>query len=260
MTALTSVMLGTTDADRLHAWYTTVAPPETDDRVGDYRILGYAGGVLLMIDPRDDVQEAHPDPARTIINLAVEDARAFADRVDELGGRWVAPLEDRDGSLFATAQDPDGNYVQVVQMGDRDRAAMEGRGQPLPGGILPSEAFSSIAVDDLQAARRFYGETLGLTVRDEMMGLLGVELGARRVLVYPKEDHVPASYTVLNFPVADVEAAVRALGERGVEFLRYDGFDQDELGIARGQGPDIAWFADPAGNVLSVVTRTRQPG
>jgi predicted enzyme related to lactoylglutathione lyase len=256
MTALASVMLGTTDPDRLHAWWTTVAPPETDDRVGDYRVLGYAGGVYLMIDPREDVQDTHPDPARTIINLGVEDARAFADRVDDLGGTWVAPLEERDGSLFATAQDPDGNYVQVIQMGDRDRAAMEGRDGALPGGLLASEAFSSFAVGDLDAARRFYGQTLGLDVRDEPMGLISVGLGGRRVMVYPKDDHVPATYTVLNLPVTDVEAAVRALGERGVEFLRYEGFDQDDLGIVRGEeGPQIAWFADPAGNILSVVAR-----
>ena len=110
-------------------------------------------------------------------------------------------------------------------------------------------------VDDTVTARRFYGETLGLPVHDEPMGLLGIELGARRVMVYPKEDHAPAGYTVLNFPVTDVRTAVRALGERGVEFLRYDDFEQDELGITRGQGPEIAWFADPAGNVLSVLSR-----
>lgn len=255
MTRLSSVMLGTTDPERLHAWYSAVLQPETDTRTGDYRILGLAGGVYLFIDSRDDVEPEHPDPARTILNLDVEDARAFADRAEEAGARWVAPLEDRDGSLFATAQDPDGNYVQVIQLSDQDRASMQGGDGPLPGGLLATEAFSSFAVDDLDAARRFYGETLGLPVHDEPMGLLGIELGARRVMIYPKEDHAPAGYTVLNFPVTDVRTAVRALGERGVEFLRYDGFEQDELGIARGQGPEIAWFADPAGNVLSVLSR-----
>jgi predicted enzyme related to lactoylglutathione lyase len=255
MVELTSVMLGTRDADRLHAWYTSVAPPETDDRMGDYRVLGYAGGVYLMIDPRDDVADAHPDPARTILNLGVDDVRAFAARVDELGGRWVAPVEERDGSVFATAQDPDGNYVQAVQLGDRERASMETKDGPLPGGILATEAFSSFSVDDLDAARAFYGRTLGLSVHEEEMGLLSIQLGTRRVMVYPKADHQPATYTVLNFPTADVEGAVRALAERGVEFLRYEGFGQDELGIARGEGPEIAWFTDPAGNVLSVLSR-----
>ena len=118
MTALTSVMLGTRDADRLHAWYTTVLTPDTDDRMGDYRVLGWTNRVYLFIDPRDDVEAAHPDPARTILNLEVDDARAVAARVEEAGGTWVAPLEDLDGSLFATVQDPDGNYVQVIQLGD----------------------------------------------------------------------------------------------------------------------------------------------
>ena len=255
MTRLTSVMLGTTDPDRLHAWYTAVVPPETDVRMGDYRVLGYGRGVYLFIDPRDDVQPRHPDPARTILDLEVDDARAVAARVDEHGGTWVAPLEDRDGSLFATAQDPDGNYVQMIQLGDADRAAMQSTDGPLPGGLLADEAFSSFAVADLEAARRFYGGTLALDVRQEEMGLLSIGLGGTRVMVYPKEDHVPATYTVLNLPVADVEAAVRTLGERGVTFLRYEGFDQDELGIVRGEGPQIAWFADPSGNVLSVLSR-----
>lgn len=117
-----------------------------------------------------------------------------------------------------------------------------------------SEAFSGFAVPDIAAAKDFYGSTLGLDVRDGSMGLLELHLaGGWTVLVYPKPDHAPASYTILNFPVEDVDAAVDELTSRGVEFLRYDGFGQDERGIARGEGPDIAWFTDPAGNILSVL-------
>ena len=115
-------------------------------------------------------------------------------------------------------------------------------------------AFSGFAVDDLDAARSFYGETLGLKVTDEEMGVLTIHLaGDRPTLVYPKPDFTPATYTILNFQVDDVDAAVDELTARGVEFERYEGFDQDERGIARGNGPDIAWFKDPAGNVLSVL-------
>jgi catechol 2,3-dioxygenase-like lactoylglutathione lyase family enzyme len=115
-------------------------------------------------------------------------------------------------------------------------------------------AFSSFAVDDLDAARSFYGETLGLTVSDGPMGVLSLDLsGDRATLVYPKPDFTPATYTVLNFQVDDVDAAVDELTSRGVVFERYEGFDQDERGIARGNGPDIAWFKDPAGNILSVL-------
>jgi catechol 2,3-dioxygenase-like lactoylglutathione lyase family enzyme len=116
--------------------------------------------------------------------------------------------------------------------------------------------FSSFAVDDTDAAREFYGGTLGMTVTDVMeeMGLLGLETPGGQVLVYPKPDHVPATFTVLNFPVEDVDAAVDELAARGVTFERYEGFEQDDKGIARGGGgPAIAWFEDPAGNVLSVL-------
>jgi catechol 2,3-dioxygenase-like lactoylglutathione lyase family enzyme len=116
-----------------------------------------------------------------------------------------------------------------------------------------SKAFSGFAVPDLEAARRFYSETLGLRVTEEH-GLLTLHLaGERPVLVYPKPDHVPATYTILNFPVEDIEATVDGLAERGVRFERYDGFEQDERGIMRAGGPYIAWFRDPAGNVLSVL-------
>jgi catechol 2,3-dioxygenase-like lactoylglutathione lyase family enzyme len=122
--------------------------------------------------------------------------------------------------------------------------------------LSDSKAFSGFAVDDLDAARRFYGETLGLTVKDmeDGPGLLSLELpGDRGTLIYPKPDHTPADYTILNFPVTDVEATVDWLAARGVEFERYDGMGQDEKGIAHEAGPLIAWFKDPAGNVLSVL-------
>ena len=119
-----------------------------------------------------------------------------------------------------------------------------------------TKAFSGFSVDDTGRAERFYAETLGLRVSrdDEMGGLLTLHLaGDRPVLVYPKADHVPASYTVLNFPVEDVERAVDELTSRGVRFARYEGMPQDEKGIMRGHGPAIAWFTDPAGNILSVL-------
>lgn len=120
-----------------------------------------------------------------------------------------------------------------------------------------SKAFSGFAVDDVEAARRFYGETLGLkaSVIDERNHLMQLDLaGDRTVLVYGKPDFTPATYTVLNFPVDDVDAAVDALNAKGVEMIRYDGFDQDDKGIAKGNGPDIAWFTDPSGNILSVLS------
>ncbi|MEV4655635.1 VOC family protein [Micromonospora sp. NPDC049301] len=119
-----------------------------------------------------------------------------------------------------------------------------------------TKAFSAFSVDDTGRAERFYGETLGLRVtRDDAMGgLLTLHIaGDRPILVYPKDDHVPATYTVLNFPVDDIDRAVDELIARGVRFARYDGMPQDEKGVMRGQGPAIAWFTDPAGNILSVL-------
>ena len=118
-----------------------------------------------------------------------------------------------------------------------------------------TQAISIFAVDDLGTAEQFYGQTLGVKVsRMEEMPLLTLQLaGGRDTMVYEKPDFVPATYTILNFVVPDVAAAVDGLAERGVELERYEGFDQDDRGIARGMGPDIAWFKDPAGNVLAVL-------
>jgi catechol 2,3-dioxygenase-like lactoylglutathione lyase family enzyme len=117
-----------------------------------------------------------------------------------------------------------------------------------------TKAFSGFAVPDVEAARAFYGDTLGIrTSVDHGLLTLHLDGGDRPTIVYPKPDHVPATYTILNFPVDDIDAAVAALAERGVATLRYDGMPQDERGIMREGGPYIAWFADPAGNVLSVL-------
>jgi catechol 2,3-dioxygenase-like lactoylglutathione lyase family enzyme len=116
-----------------------------------------------------------------------------------------------------------------------------------------TKAFSGFAVDDVDKAREFYGETLGLKTSEEN-GLLTLHIADDRpTMLYPKPGHTPAEYTILNFPVDDIEQAVDDLTARGVEFERYEGFDQDERGIFHGGGPLIAWFKDPAGNVLSVI-------
>jgi predicted enzyme related to lactoylglutathione lyase len=119
-----------------------------------------------------------------------------------------------------------------------------------------TKAYSGFAVDDLGKAREFYGETLGMKVstESEENGLITLHLaGDRDTLVYLKPDFAPATYTILNFEVDDIDQAVDALSTRGVSLERYDGFEQDEKGIARGQGPAIGWFKDPAGNILSVL-------
>jgi catechol 2,3-dioxygenase-like lactoylglutathione lyase family enzyme len=116
-----------------------------------------------------------------------------------------------------------------------------------------SKAFSGFAVDDLEKAKAFYEDVLGLKTSEEH-GLMTLHLaGDRPTLVYPKPDHEPATYTILNFPVEDIDAAVDALMERGVAFEIYEESGQDEKGVMRQYGPPIAWFRDPAGNILSVL-------
>ena len=122
--------------------------------------------------------------------------------------------------------------------------------------LRDTKAFSGFSVNDLAAAKKFYGQTLGLEV-EEASGALRLKIaGGNPIYVYPKDNHVPATYTMLNFPVDDIDKAVDDLTAKGIKFEHYDGMT-DEKGIARGRaqnmGPDIAWFTDPAGNILSVL-------
>src|SRR5262245_15664382 len=112
--------------------------------------------------------------------------------------------------------------------------------------------FSGFSAADLPAEASFYRDTLGVGVKEDD-GLLTLELADHPVLIYAKDDHIPATFTVLNFQVPDVELVVDQLTAKGVRFERYPEFDQDAKGIMRGNGPDIAWFKDPAGNILSVI-------
>ncbi len=119
-----------------------------------------------------------------------------------------------------------------------------------------TKAFSGFSVNDLQKAKTFYSEVLGLEVADNPMGLIELHIeGGNRIIVYPKPDHVPATFTILNFPVDNIDSAVDTLSKKGVSFEQYDGqIKTDEKGICRStHGPHIAWFKDPAGNILSVL-------
>jgi predicted enzyme related to lactoylglutathione lyase len=119
-----------------------------------------------------------------------------------------------------------------------------------------TKAFSGFSVDDIPRAKQFYGETLGIRVSEEY-GMLHLHIaGDQDILIYPKEDHAPATFTILNFPVDDIEQAVDELTNKGVEFEQYENVTDDRgilRGISAGRGPDIAWFKDPAGNILSVL-------
>jgi predicted enzyme related to lactoylglutathione lyase len=119
-----------------------------------------------------------------------------------------------------------------------------------------TKAFSGFSVDDIPRAKQFYGEILGIRVSEEY-GMLHLHIaGDQDILIYPKEDHTPATFTILNFPVDDIEQAVDELTNKGVTFEQYENVTDDRgilRGISVGRGPDIAWFQDPAGNILSVL-------
>ncbi|MEK6478432.1 VOC family protein [Catalinimonas sp. 4WD22] len=125
--------------------------------------------------------------------------------------------------------------------------------------LTHSKAFSGFSVDDIEKAKTFYGEVLGLEVADNPMGILEIHIaGSNNILVYPKPDHEPATFTLLNFPVEDIDEAVDTLRAKGVSFERYEGeIKTDEKGVFRGaeqaKGPNIAWFRDPAGNIFSII-------
>ncbi|MEO3793270.1 VOC family protein [Nonomuraea sp. B10E15] len=120
---LDSMLLASTDPDRLRDWYAAALEPEEKTDVGVIRVLKY-GGFHLLIDTRADIADKNAEPGRVILNFDVADARAVVARMESLGVSWLAELEDRDGSLFATAIDPDGNYVQIIQLSEAHRAAM----------------------------------------------------------------------------------------------------------------------------------------
>jgi catechol 2,3-dioxygenase-like lactoylglutathione lyase family enzyme len=116
-----------------------------------------------------------------------------------------------------------------------------------------SRAFSGFSTDDIAKAKEFYGGTLGLEVAEDEGNLTLRLAGGGSVFIYPKPNHEPATYTVLNFPVKDIDDAVDRLGRAGIRFERYQGMNQEQNGVMRGNGPPIAWFKDPAGNILSVI-------
>jgi catechol 2,3-dioxygenase-like lactoylglutathione lyase family enzyme len=119
--------------------------------------------------------------------------------------------------------------------------------------LTDSHAYTGFSSNNISATKAFYADTLGLEVTEEN-GMLTLHLaGGGTVLVYPKDDHQPATYTCLNFPVADIDATVDELTSLGITFERYEGASQDERGVAREYGPPIAWFTDPAGNILSII-------
>lgn len=236
-----SLILSSPDPDALARWYSAAfeAPTMT---MGPYTVIDL-DGFFVMFDKRDEVTGPNPNGARILLNVEPDDPVAVAARIDELGGEWISPLDRRDGDLFATVADPDGNWIQLIRLRDEMEAQMG----------APTTPFCGVAVRDVEEATRFYRDVLGMRVLPNG-DMAWIRIDRRTsVLAYPKPDHEPAAHTVLNIPTRDIDGAVADLVSKGVTFVRYDGSPQDENGVMRGLGPDIAWFTDPSGNVISLV-------
>lgn len=243
-----SVLLSSDDPGRLARWYSTAFQAQIESTGAGGPGYDYVelDGFFLLCDKRADVSGPTTDGPRRILNVDVDDPQATAARLDDLGAEWISPLENRGGSFLGTVADPDGNWVQIIRLSDEEEIGMG----------PPASTCSGFAVRDLGSTERFYRDVLGMRVLRYPMGILGIRIRRQvTVLAYPKDDHVPADFTVLNIAVSDLEATVDQLVGKGVEMLRYEGFAHDERGIVRGgdNGPDIAWFADPSGNILSAL-------
>lgn len=257
-TMIRSALLASTDPERLRRWYeeATGATPDTDGFL-DYGTLG------ILVDQRDDIAARAAEPGRLILNYHVTDIHAVAKRLEELEATWVAPVEYRDAGLwFGTVEDPDGNYVQFIQTTPeywvQKRARAGGRSGPLSGASLAVR----LPAQDLDRARRFYSERLGLEPVDEREGGLLYVAGGQEFAVFASTGRPSGEHTQLGFVVPDLDVTVRELRERGLEFEEFDFGDLpvkdgiveiDGYYPTRGPvGERAIWFRDSEGNLLGI--------
>jgi catechol 2,3-dioxygenase-like lactoylglutathione lyase family enzyme len=251
--ALGSILLASTDPDRLRAWYERVfvVRPNPDGFLE-------LGGVAILIDQRDDVADRTSEPGRVILNFHVEDARAAAARLDTLGDvRWIAALEQRGDAWFAALEDPDGNCVQIIELTDAYWAA---RGRP--SALSRAHIAGRLPAQDLQRARRFYADVLGLEPVEERPGGLRYEGASGVFALFASAGRPSGEHTQLAFEVDDIDATVRELRARGLVFEEVDvpGLRTvDGIAEVEGNYPSTGasgeravWFRDSEGNLLGI--------
>jgi predicted enzyme related to lactoylglutathione lyase len=255
--SLGSVLLATTDAYRLRSWYEAAfgITPNPDG------FLEF-GSVSVLIDQRDDVAVRAVEPPRVILNLHVEDARATAARLDQVGVEWLAPLEDRPEGWFGTAIDPDGNFIQIIELSPAYWAARREWATGAAGNVLgASRVATRLPAQDLDRARRFYSEKLGLEPVEERDGGLRYECGGVSFALFESTGRPSGTHTQMGWAVADIAAVVDRLRSRGVVFEEYDlpglktvGGIADVEGNypSHGSGERGAWFYDSEGNLLAL--------
>lgn len=255
-----SILLASTDPDRLRAWYERAFGVSAD--VDGFLRLG---GVGLLIDGREDVAARTPEPARVLINLHVHDARQTARHLDGLGVSWVAGLEYREqaGAWFGTVLDPDGNYLQIIELTAAYQDARRRRLRVAGGSALAAGSVAGrLPAQDLERARRFYADKLGLEPAEERPGGLRYKCGSGGFSLFQSAGRASGEHTQLGWQVDDVDAAVAELRGRGVVFeevdvpgLRTVGGIADVEGnypSDGGGGERAAWFRDSEGNLLGI--------
>jgi predicted enzyme related to lactoylglutathione lyase len=259
---LSSLLLGSVDPDRLRGWYGEAlgVHPDPDGFL-------HFGPVGVLVEGRDDVAGTAVEPGRVVLNYAVSDIRARARHLDGLGVTWVAPVEYREGggAWFGTVADPDGNYVQLIQLTPDywvQRRARHARSAERGAALRDATCAVRLPAQDLGRARGFYADKLGLEPAESREGGLSYECGGTSFVLYQSQGRASGDHTQMGFYVADIEAAVAELRERGVEFM-----DVDAPGLRTAHGiADIeghypstgaigeraAWFQDSEGNLLGV--------
>jgi catechol 2,3-dioxygenase-like lactoylglutathione lyase family enzyme len=246
---LGSVLIATSDASRLRGWYQQAfgVVPNAD---GFFEF----GGVSVLIDHRDDVADRPAEPERVILNFHVDDARAMTSRLDRLGVTWLVPVEFRGDAWFATLLDPDGNLLQIIEL---TPAYWVARGGFLAG----SPVATRLPAQDLERARRWYADKLGLEPVEERKGGLRYQCGGVSFALFQSAGKPSGAHTQMGWEVADLDETVAELRARGVVFEEYDfpGLhtvnaiaDIDGNYPSKGTGERGAWFYDSEGNLIGI--------
>jgi predicted enzyme related to lactoylglutathione lyase len=259
---LSSLLLASGDRDRLRAWYAAAfdVHPDPDGFL-------WFGRVGVLLDERADVATETVEPGRVVLNYEVSDIQARARHLDEIGATWIAPVEYRadGGAWFATVADPDGNYIQLIQLAPEYWSQRRARhhGSPAVSGPLTNASSAvRLPAQDLDRARRFYADVLGLEPAETRPGGLSYECGGTSFVVYQSQGKPSGEHTQMGFYVADIETTVAELRRRGVQFEDIDVPGMRTVnGIAdiEGNYPSTgaigergAWFHDSEGNLLGV--------